>query len=81
MLDVLIKKYGEKAKIPKSKRHFHVLKHSIATHLLDDGEADIRFVQDWLGHADIKNTTIYAVLSNKSRDKKARASFIKMPKF
>ena len=45
MLDVLIRGYGEKAKFPDDKRHFHFLKHSIATHLLDTG-ADIRFVQD-----------------------------------
>jgi site-specific recombinase XerD len=37
MLDVLMKSYGEEAAIPKDKRHFHVLKHSIATHLLDAG--------------------------------------------
>lgn len=33
MLDVLVKRYGAEANIPKEKRHFHVLKHSIATHL------------------------------------------------
>jgi integrase len=42
-LDWLMKKYGERAGIPKEKRHFHCLKHSIATHLLDAG-ADIMFV-------------------------------------
>jgi len=31
--------------IAESKRHFHVLKHSIATHLLDT-DAEFRFVQD-----------------------------------
>lgn len=80
MLDVLIKDYGEKAKLPDDKRHFHVLKHSIATHLLDTG-ADIRFVQDWLGHANIQNTVIYAQISVGSREAKARKHFQIMQKF
>jgi site-specific recombinase XerD len=58
-LDWLMKRYGEKAELPPDKRHFHVLKHSIATHMLEAG-ADPRFVQDWLGHANIQNTVIYA---------------------
>jgi type 1 fimbriae regulatory protein FimB/type 1 fimbriae regulatory protein FimE len=80
MLDVLIKGYGETAKLPDDKKHFHVLKHSIATHLLDTG-ADIRFVQDWLGHANIQNTVIYAQISAGGRTQKAREHFQKMPKF
>jgi type 1 fimbriae regulatory protein FimB/type 1 fimbriae regulatory protein FimE len=80
MLDVLIKGYGETAKLPDDKRHFHVLKHSIATHLLDTG-ADIRFVQDWLGHANIQNTVIYAQISVGSREAKARKHFQIMQKF
>jgi len=40
-----MQKYAEEAGIPKEKRHFHVFKHSIATHLLDAG-ADIMFVKD-----------------------------------
>jgi len=42
-LDVQIKSYGRKAKLPEDKCHFHVLKHSIATHLLDTGEAGYSF--------------------------------------
>ncbi len=80
MLDVLIKGYGEKAKLPEDKRHFHVLKHSIATHLLDKG-AELRFLQDWLGHANIQNTVIYAQVSIGNREAKAREHFLKMPKF
>ncbi len=75
MLDVLIKRYGEKAGIPEEKRHFHVLKHSIGTHLLDAG-ADVRFVQYWLGHASIKNTMIYTHLSDKKRDGEAHRVFM-----
>src|SRR5258705_77510 len=60
--------------IPESKRHFHTLKHSIATHLLDAG-ADLRFVQDWIGHASIRNTVIYAQLTSRRRDEEAQKVF------
>jgi site-specific recombinase XerD len=73
-LDTLMKHYGELADIPAPKRLFHVLKHSIATHLLDAG-ADLRFVQDWVGHASIKNTVIYAQLTSRRRDEEARRVF------
>lgn len=74
MLDVLMKRYAERAGIPQDKRHFHVLKHSIATHLLDAG-VELRFVQDWIGHASIGNTVIYAQLTNRRRDEEARKVF------
>lgn len=73
-LDYMMKHYGEKAGIPDKKCHFHVLKHSIATHLLDAG-ADIRFVQDWIGHKNIQNTVVYAQISNKARDEQASKLF------
>jgi site-specific recombinase XerD len=79
MLDVLIKSYGEAANLPEEKRHFHVLKHSIATHLLEKG-AELRFLQDWLGHANIQNTVIYTALVSSSREQKAREYFLKMPR-
>ena len=74
-IDALTKHYGEKARIPPHKRHFHTLKHSIATHLLDAG-AGLRFVQDWLGHKDIQNTAIYAQLTSHSRNAEARRAFL-----
>ena len=79
MLDVLMKSYGEEAAIPKDKRHFHVLKHSIATHLLDAG-AELRFLQAWLGHSNIQNTVIYTALVSTSREAKARQYFLKLPR-
>jgi type 1 fimbriae regulatory protein FimB len=78
-LDWLMKGYGEKLKLPADKRHFHVLKHSIATHMLEAG-ADLRFVQDWLGHSNIQNTVIYTHLVSHSRTEKARLLGMKMVK-
>ena len=44
-LDTLMKRCGALADIPAAKRHFHVLKHSIATHLLDAGEVVVQLPQ------------------------------------
>ena len=70
----MMQTYAAAAGLPESKQQFHILKHSIATHLLDAG-ADLSFVKDWLGHANIQNTTIYARLTSTTRDAKARQLF------
>jgi site-specific recombinase XerD len=74
MLWELMQQYGEAAWLPMEKRKFHCLKHSIATHLLDAG-ADLAFVKDWLGHANMQNTTIYARLTTATLDAQARTIF------
>jgi integrase len=66
--------YGKKAGLPPEKRKFHALKHSIATHLLD-ARGELKFVQDWVGHKNIQNTTKYAQLTNPRRDDEARKLF------
>jgi integrase/recombinase XerD len=45
----------------------HSLRHSIATHLLDAG-LPLEFVQDHLGHRDIRSTSIYARISGRHRE-------------
>jgi site-specific recombinase XerD len=71
----LFSRYATAAGIPVGRQHPHVLRHSIATHLLDAGW-DISDVQDWIGHREIASTQVYAKITNKRREARYEESLL-----
>jgi len=76
-IQIILGKYARLAGIGR-RVHPHLLRHTFATHMLDGG-ADLRVVQELLGHADLSSTQIYTHVT-KSQAKKVYLSAHPMAK-